>query len=167
MKITKLDISVAILAGLTCFGLLIKLPVWALFIGWAWYFALGATPAAFKQAIPAMFVGYILASVTIMSYAASGYSIWVMVAAVAVTVFILMLSLKVTPLGCALSSFNGYSCMFAGYYAGNFPKTVESSLEWKNIAVCILWIALANILGLICGLISVWFGNLGQKTDPT
>jgi hypothetical protein len=136
MKITKLDFSVAILAGLTCLTMKFGLPVWALFIGWAWYFALGAKSIVFKQAIPALFVGYLLASISIVTYAVSGYQMIALIIAVAVTVFILMLSIKTSIFSCSLASFNAYSCMFAGYYAGNFPKIESTSYDLNNIIVC-------------------------------
>lgn len=165
MKINKLDFSVAILAIFTVFLLPLKIPVWALFIGWTWYFAMGANPTAFKKAIPALFVGYILAAVSIIVFAASGFNIYALAGAVGITVFILMLSLKISVFSSSLASFNAYSCMFAGYYAGNFPKIeAGGTLDINNIVICILWIALANFLGLICGLISVWIGSLGAKS---
>ncbi|WP_406543617.1 DUF1097 domain-containing protein [Clostridium ljungdahlii] len=40
-KIEALDVSVAVLAAVSCLFMYIKVPVWALFIGWAWYFTLG------------------------------------------------------------------------------------------------------------------------------
>ncbi|NLG03731.1 MAG: DUF1097 domain-containing protein [Clostridia bacterium] len=166
MKIQKLDVVVAILAGITCLGLLVNIPVWALFIGWAWYFALGATPDVLKQAIPALLIGYILAAISIVVYAASGFQILAMIIAVAVTVFILMMSLKLDIFSCSLASFNAYSCLFAGYYAGNFPKMEQASvLDLNNVGVAVLWIAFANILGLFCGWLSVSIGTAGQKNN--
>ncbi len=167
MKVTKLDFAVAILAGFTCLTMLFDLPVWALFIGWAWYFALGAKTFAFKQAIPALFVGYLLAAISIIIYAASDYQMIALMISVAVTVFILMLSIKTSIFSCSLASFNAYSCMFAGYYAGNFPKVASSSFDLNNIVISILWIALANIVGLLCGYISVSIGSLGSKNKGT
>lgn len=168
MKITKLDLAVAIIAGLTCFGLLIKIPVWALFFGWAWYFALGANPSAFRQSIPSMILGYLLAGIAIVAYTASGYNIFVMVAIVGLTVFGIMLSLKIKAFACSLASFNAYSCLFAGYYAKNFP-VLENSTKWdiNNVLVAIGWIAMANVLGLICGYLSVKIGSLGTKKQLT
>ena len=94
MKITKLDVAVAVLAGLTCLTMKFGLPVWALFIGWAWYFALGTKSIAFKQAIPALFLGYLLAAIAIIIYTASGHQMIVLMIAVGITVFLLMLSIK-------------------------------------------------------------------------
>ena len=163
MKVTRLDVTVAVLAGLTVLTMKFNFDVWALFIGWAWYFALGAKVSIFKKAIPALFVGYILAGIAVLVYAAAGFNFYVLIAAVAVTVFLLMLSIKVPILSCSLASFNAYSCMFVGYYAGDFPKVKTAALDLNNIIIAILWIALANIVGILCGWISVSVGNAGSK----
>lgn len=158
MKITKLDVSVAILAGIACYTMLAGLPVWAIFIGWAWYFVLGATPAAFKQAIPPMILGYVLAAVSILVFTASGFQMPVLAVIVAITVFVVMLSLKSATFSCSIASFNAYSCMFAGYYAANFPKSEAMALDINNVAICALWLALSNVIGLALGYVSVRLG---------
>lgn len=164
MKIERLDFIVAILAGITCLGLLINFPVWALFIGWTWYFVLGSKPEVFKKSIPAMVEGYILAAIAIFIYSASGYKIGYVALAVGITVFILMLSLKTEMFSCSLASFNAYSCLFAGYYTESFPKIDGNSfLDWKNVLIAIVWIALANIAGLFCGWISIRLGITEKK----
>lgn len=156
MKITKLDYVVAMMSGLVCFGLLIKIPVWALFIGWTWYFVLGGTPEAIKKAIPAMIVGYILGMISIVVYAASNQNIFAMVGIMIITVFIMMLSLKIPFFSCSLASFNAYSCLFAGYYSGSFPAMQNSMIyDINNVIVAVLWIAMTNVLGLFCGYLSI------------
>ena len=59
-----IEIVVGVLGGLSCIVTIsgLGLPVWALFIGWAWYFALGAQPSAFKKIVPAVFPGALLAA---------------------------------------------------------------------------------------------------------
>ena len=106
MKIERLDIVIAVIAGITCLGGLIKIPVWALFIGETWYFTLGSKPEAFKQSIPPMIEGYLLAAIAILAYAASGFNMGVQVLTVIGTVIILMLSLKTKMFACSLASFN-------------------------------------------------------------
>jgi hypothetical protein len=161
MKIQKLDFAVAILAGLSCFTMLFNLPVWTLFIGWAWYFAMGAKPEVFKQAIPPMLLGYLMAAFAIIAYALSNYNIVILAIAVAITVFIIMLSLKTKLFSASLASFNTYSCMFAGYYAVNFPKMEAAAMDINNILICIGWLALANVIGLVFGFVSVKLGSIG------
>jgi hypothetical protein len=161
MKLQKIDFAVAILAGIACFAMLFNLPVWTLFIGWAWYFALGAKPEVFKLAIPPMLLGYVMAAISIVIYALSNYNIVILAIAVAITVFMIMLSTKTKLFASSLASFNTYSCMFAGYYAVNFPKLESSGMDINNILVCIGWLALANVIGLLFGFVSVKLGSIG------
>lgn len=162
MKVTRLDICVALLAGIACFFMAIpavNFPVWALFIGWAWYFAEGAKPAAFKRAIPPMLFGYACAVVSAIVFAALGFHIFVLALIVAVTVFCIMLSMKSSLFAMSLASFNAFSCMFAGYYAGNFPALANGgAADWKNAVIAALWIAFANVIGLCFGWLSIKLG---------
>lgn len=163
MKINSLDWSVAILAGLSCIGSLIGLPIWALFIGWAWYFTLGATKAGFKQATPPMLAGSILAVLAIVLinvFAGFLPGLGAMVLSVFITVFLLMLTLKIPGFGCSLASFNAYSCMFAGYYAGTFPAQEQFT---TGLVYAVIWITGANFLGLIFGYLSIFFSQIGKK----
>ncbi|MBE5967063.1 MAG: DUF1097 domain-containing protein [Lachnospiraceae bacterium] len=138
MKIQKLDFSVAILAGLVCLALPLNIPVWAIFIGWAWYFALGANATAFKQSIPSMILGYVVAAISIVIYAATNYNLIALIISVMITVFIIMMSLKTKLFACSLASFNAYSCLFAGYYAGNFPQVAEGgAYDIKNVCIAV------------------------------
>lgn len=164
MKIQKLDVSVAVLAGLSCLTMLINLPVWALFIGWAWYFALGTNVSCFAKAIPPMILGYVLAGVAIIVFSLSDFNIIALCVIVGFTVFIIMLSLKVNLFSHSLASFNAYSCMFVGYYAASFPKAESWALDINNIIVCIGWLSLANIIGLCFGYASVKLGFLGAAS---
>lgn len=154
-KINKLDLSVALLAGVSCLGSLIGLPIWALFIGWAWYFALLKSKTIFKTAVPPMICGSMLAVIAILSIDALSLimpGLLAMIIGVTVTVFLLMLSTKIEALSFSLVSFNAYSCMFAGYYASTFP--VQDSY-FANFGLAIAWITGANFLGLIFGYLSI------------
>jgi len=164
MKVEKLDFSVAILAGLTCLVLPLNIPVWAVFIGWAWYFALGANAAVLKQSIPPMILGYVVAAISIVIYAATDYNLAALIISVTITVFIIMLSLKTSVFACSLASFNAYSCLFAGYYAGSFPQAADGgTYDIKNVCIAAAWIAMANVIGLVIGWVSVKLGSLGNK----
>lgn len=166
-KINALDISVAVLAALSCLGVLIGLPIWALFIGWAWYFALGATVSVIRKALFPMLAGSVLAVAAIVLI--DGFSLYVsplvaMILAVLVTVFLLMLTLKVEIFNCSLPSFNAYSCMFAGYYAHSFPVQADYA---SNLFFAVLWITGANFLGLIFGWLSIHATGLGKSTNES
>lgn len=155
MTINKLDLSVAILAGVSCLVTLVGFPVWALFIGWAWYFALASGSAPFKAAIPPMFAGSLLAvaAIVVIDLLAPGLGVLLsMIISVVITVFLLMLTLKLPGFGASLVSFNAYSCMFAGYYAGSFPA---QGSYFAGFIVAIVWITGANFLGLVFGWASI------------
>jgi len=161
-NIKALDISVAVLAAVSCLGSLFGLPIWALFIGWAWYFTLGATSAGFKQAIPPMLVGSVLAVVAILLIdvlSGSVSSLFAMIISVLISVFLLMMTLKIPVLSCSLASFNAYSCMFAGYYANTFPM---QNGYMSNLLYAMLWITGANLIGLIFGWLSIQLSMLGK-----
>lgn len=166
MRITRTDVVAGIIAGLVCFGVLLNLPVWAIFIGWGWYTALGSEVSVFKKAIPAMFVGYIMSAISILAYTASSDNVFVLVFVVGITVFFQMLTLKNKTFSCALASFNGYSCLFAVYSAGTFPMLSTSMLwDFNNVLIALLWTGLANTLGLACGYISVKLSTGSYKDN--
>lgn len=47
--INQTDVVVAAVSAVTCLGALLELPVWAVFIGWVWYLAIGANGKAIKE----------------------------------------------------------------------------------------------------------------------
>ena len=47
--INQTDVVVAAVSAVACLGALLELPVWAVFIGWAWYLAIGANGKAIKE----------------------------------------------------------------------------------------------------------------------
>lgn len=164
MKIEKLDVSVAILAGASCLVSVVGLPVWALFIGWAWYFALVASKTPFKSAIPPLIAGSVLAVAAIAGIdklMAVGLGLLpAMIIAVIISVFLLMMTLKIPAFSASLVSFNAYSCMFAGYYAGSFPAQED---YFMGFCMAFLWITGANFLGLIFGWGSIKLTTLGAR----
>ena len=147
---------VGIIGGLICFGVLWNMPVWAMFIGWGWYTVLGAHVGIFKQAIPSMLAGYLFSFVAIFINNLSGDNVFVLVAIVGLTVFLQMLSLQWEMFSCAIASFNAYSCLFAVYSTSSFHVLERTTTgDVLNIANALLWTALANFSGLLCGYISV------------
>lgn len=167
MKITKLDVSVGVFSGLACLFLFIGLPVWALFFGWAWYPVMGGKPDVFKKAIPPMLLGYLMGAISIIvgnifntNKVANVLSIVVIVA---IAVFIIVLCGKTKTFAATLPALNAFSCIFAAYYTQDPPFASESFLDIKNLLVWIIWLAIANILGLCFGYISTKLGLLGSK----
>lgn len=154
-----IEIVVAVLAAISCLVTLpqLGLPVWALFIAWAWYFALGATPAVFKSVYPAAFAGAVLAAVCIWLIGAFMGIMSLMPAmmlAVFITVLLLMLVLRLPATSCGLAAFNGYSCVFATYYGGFFHKTGSAEMD---ILIAFGFSMAANLLGPVFGYLSIYF----------
>jgi hypothetical protein len=161
-KIGALDVSVAVLAAISCLFMYIKVPVWALFIGWAWYFSLGATSDLIVKGIAPMITGSVLAILAFVLISVLSAFMPAMAAtmvSVLITVFLLMVSLKIAALNISLVSFNAYSCMFVGYGAGAY-MTIKGMPALLNAAV---WITGANFIGLIFGWLSIKFTILGKN----
>lgn len=146
MKVTKSDFITGMMGGLICFGVLFNIPVWAIFIGWGWYTVLGGHVGIFKEAFPAMIVGYILSAISIIAYTASSENIFVLVITVGITVFIQTLILKREPFSCEIASFNAYSCLFAIHSTQSFPVS-SSYMIWdiNNVMIALLWTHLQTL----------------------
>ncbi len=150
-----IEVVVGALGGISCLVTItgLGLPVWALFIGWAWYFALGATPDAFKKIIPAVFPGTLLAGLCIWMMGALGGVVTGMpnmIICVAITVFLLMCCLRIPVCSASLPAFNAYSSVFALYAIGSFPD-----LPCGPIISCMLWAVIGNLLGPVFGWLSI------------
>jgi hypothetical protein len=153
-----IECVVAVLAAISCLiswpG--IGLPVWALFIGWAWYFALGATPKVLKSIYISTIPGAILAFLCIwLINILTNYTglMLAMMISVLITVFLLMLVLKM-PGTNSLPAFNAYSTIFAVFYGGFFPKVGVFS---SDLIKALLWGIIGNFLGPVFGYLSIYF----------
>ncbi|MDR0627486.1 MAG: DUF1097 domain-containing protein [Bifidobacteriaceae bacterium] len=173
-KIEKLDVSVAVLAALSCLFMVsdLQIPVWAVFIGWAWYFTLGAKPELIKQGVlPALTGGAlaVAAFLLIELFANLGLPwLWPTMIAVLITVFALMLTLKVPVLNHSLMSFNAYSCVFVGTGAVAFlPLESLSGSSFGVYVNAFVWIVGGNLIGLIFGWLSIKVTTLGAKSATT
>ncbi|HBX22192.1 MAG TPA: DUF1097 domain-containing protein [Desulfotomaculum sp.] len=154
-----IEIVVAVLAALSCLVALpqIGLPVWALFIAWAWYFNLGASPAVFKMVYPAAFAGAVLAAACIWLisiFVAFMPFMPAMMLAVFISVLLLMLVMKLPVTSCGLAAFNGYSCVFATYYGGFFRQTGSAEMD---ILMAFAFSIIANLIGPVFGYLSIYF----------
>lgn len=154
-----IELVVAILAGFSCLvswpGL--DFPVWALFIGWAWYFALGTTPSAMKKIYPSIFPGAFLAAVCIWlinTFSGFMHPMLAMIIPVTITVFLLMMALRIPFTSCSLVGFNAYSTVFAVYYGGFYH---QSEILIKGIVLAMIWGIVGNSLGPLFGYMSVLF----------
>ncbi len=149
-----------------------NVPIWASFIVWAEYFALGAKPAALKTMIPAYFLGVVAAAIImtaymVMSTAFGSGSIlsigdWsftydnlaLFIACFAgFCVFIYAMKyFPVTQTG-SLPYFNGISMMLAVFFTGAFTKPFADIDPNLLPAVAGIGALLAGALGAFLG----WF----------
>lgn len=153
-----IELVVPVLAAVSC--LLMKvgvgIPVWAVFLGWAWYFSMGATPATFKQIYPAVIPGAVLAGLCFwlmgfFTQVGIGGMLGIMLA-VFITVVLLMLVLRIPATSASLPAFNAYSTVFALYVIPNgYPD-----LGISPILSCVIWAIIANFLGPIFGYLSIY-----------
>lgn len=161
VKLEKIDFSVAILGALACVFITIQVPVWAIFVGWAWYFALGATPDLIKTSILPMLLGAVLAVLAFLLidwFGGMMPSLVALALAVFITVFLLMLGLKIPACGVSLVAFNAYSCIFVGYGAGAYMAIPGM----PTLLNAVLWISGANVIGLVFGYLSVKVTTIGS-----
>lgn len=162
MKGTRFDFIVAALSALACLGALLHLPVWALFIGWAWYLALGSKPQVIREAGLTCVLSALLAVLAVvMSDWLQSYCspLAASMLAVFVTIYMLMFMLKVPGIKYPLVAFNAFSCIFAGYYLQAFP--VQADYGW-SLVYAFIWIVGANILGLFVGWLSIALTQVHQ-----
>lgn len=152
-----IEMVVALLAGASCLfawpGL--ELPIWALFIGWAWYFALGATPGVMKNIYPSIIPGALLAtlSIVLINYLSGMMPVMAaMIITVILTVYVLMLAIKIPLMNCSLAAFNAYSTIFAVYYGGFYHQSGDFN---SNVLMALFWGVAGNALGPLFGYLSV------------
>jgi hypothetical protein len=168
-RIEKLDVSVALLAGASCLLMYMDIPVWAVFIGWAWYFSLGATPDLIGKSIPSAVCGAVLAvAAYLLIDVMNGLitekhpELWIVAVIIPVilTVFLLMLTLKIPGLNVSLVSFNAYSCFFVGFAAGTYMPIPG----FETHVNAIIWVTGGNIVGLLFGWASIKLSQIGKRS---
>jgi hypothetical protein len=144
-----------------------NIPIWASFIVWAEYFALGAKPAALKTMVPAFTLGVVSAAIIMTAYmlfskmlgtgalfTSGEFSITndniALFAACFVGFCIFIYAMKyfpVTQTG-SLPFFNGISMMLAVFFTGAFNKAFAADID-------------PNLLPLVAGVGAFLAGMLG------
>jgi len=151
LNLNQTDFVVAGVSALACLGTLAGMPVWALFIGWAWYLAIGANKTAIKEGSVTCVAAAIMALTAVVltdAFASFLPALSASMLAVFLMILVLMIALKLPYIKHSLVGFNSFSCIFAGYYLGAFPAQPD---YLANIAVAFVYITGANILGLFVG----------------
>ena len=160
LKVSAFDIVVSVLSALACLGAVLHLPVWSLFIGWAWYLALGSKKEVICEAGLTCILSALLAlSAVVLSDVFQPFcgSLGASMLSVLLIIFLLMMLLKHPQVKHPLVAFNSFSCIFAGYYLQAFP--VQPEYFW-NLFYVFVWITGTNILGLFVGWLSIALTNL-------
>ena len=156
-KLTGLALSIAILGGVWAFLALGPLAgyvlVWAGFIAWGCYFALGADTAALQKTIVGMIYGAVIAGVALALVGANplglagalGPAIYI-----AVTVFLLVIVANIPLLSAVPANVYGYAATAA--YA--LQTANAGSVTAMDLTNPVLLVALSTILGAIFGMLS-------------
>jgi hypothetical protein len=149
-----------------------NLPLWAAFIVWAQYFAMGAKPSALKTVIPAYSIGVVGAAIIMIVYAAVSkafgtgslftagefaitYDNVALFAACLAGFCVLIYAMKFMPVTLAGMTpfFNGISMLLGVYFTGAFLKPFDGiDAIWMPAAAAV-GALLAGLLGGALG----WF----------
>jgi hypothetical protein len=159
-----------------------NIPIWASFIVWAEYFALGAKPSALKIMVPAYILGAVAAAIIMTGYMllatqlGAGTIVEVgdwkftyndlslfIACFIGFCVFIYAMKfVPVTQTG-SLPYFNGISMMLAVFFTGAFVKAAPADIDPNLLpAVAAIGAILAGLLGAFLG----WFNVTILFTHP-
>ncbi len=156
-KLTALALSIAVLGGIWAFLALGPLSgyvlVWAGFIAWGCYFALGADTAALQKTIVGMIYGAVIAGVALALVGANplglpgaaGPAVYI-----AVTVFLLVIVANVNLLSAVPANVYGFAATAA--YA--LQTTGAGSPTAMDLTNPVLLVAISTVLGAVFGMIS-------------
>ena len=148
-----------------------NLPIWASFIVWAEYFALGAKPAALRTMVPAFFLGVVAATVIMTAYMLMSKAFgtgtvvtmgeWSMTydnVALFIACFLgfcvfiyAMKYFPITQTG-SLPYFNGISMMLAVFFTGAFTKAFAADIDPTLLPI------VAGVGALLAGLLGAFLG---------
>jgi len=165
--INQTDVVVAAVSAVACLGALLELPVWAVFIGWAWYLAIGANGRAIREGAVTAAASGIMALMAIVLtdvFAGGMTGLLANMLAVFIMILVLMVSLKFSCIKHSLVGFNTFSCVFAGYYLSAFP--VQSDY-WLNLGYAFVYICGSNIMGLAVGWLAQKLSNASLRRKET
>jgi hypothetical protein len=161
-----------------------NIPIWASFIVWAEYFALGAKPAALKTMVPAFTLGVVAAAIIMTGYmllskalgtgslfTSGEFAITRDNVALFATCFVgfcvfiyAMKYFPVTQTG-SLPFFNGISMMLAVFFTGAFNKAFAADID-PNLLPLVAGVGafLAGMLGAFLGWFNIVIMNTHEVT---
>ena len=156
-KLTGLALSIAVLGGVWAFLALGPLAgtvlVWAGFIAWGCYFALGVDNAALQKTIVGMIYGAVIAGVALALVGANPLGLAGAVGPaiyIAVTVFLLVIVANIPLLSAVPANVYGYAATAA--YA--LQTANAGSVTAMDLTNPVLLVALSTVLGAIFGMLS-------------
>ena len=156
-KLIALAVSIAVLGGVWAFLALGPLAgnvlVWAGFIAWGCYFALGADSTALQKTIVGMTYGAVIAGIALALVGANplglagaaGPAVYI-----AVTVFLLVIVANIPLLSAVPANVYGYAATAA--YA--LQTANAGSVSAMNLTNPVLLVIVSTILGAIFGMVS-------------
>ncbi|MHB9302269.1 DUF1097 domain-containing protein [Thermofilum pendens] len=154
-----IELTVAYLAALSLLVTLppLGLPVWATFVTWAGYFALGADKKAFKEIYKATPLGGVFGWLAVVGF---DYAVKAMPGVHYIIPVMLVEFLDVLVLMYIISVFKftgaavffAFPSYFGTYYGGFYPKTGQLLLD---ATLALVWQVAANLLGPIFGYLSI------------
>ncbi len=156
-KLTALALSIAILGGIWAFLALGPLAgyvlVWAGFIAWGCYFALGANSDALQKTIVGMIYGAVIAGIALALVGANPLGLPVAAGPavyIAVTVFLLVIVANIGMLSAVPANVFGYAAT-AAYALQTTGAGSSMAMDFTNP---VLLVALSTVLGAVFGMIS-------------
>ncbi len=172
-SLTALSFSIAILGGLATYLSLGPLSgvylIWATFVGWGAFFALGGTQDALKNVIVCGIFGVVLAVIAALvilnvnGAAALGLPLWAGIV-VAISVFALCMAANVPALAAIPASVFGYAPTFA--YLLQTPDMLSTQVMTSaSLANPIIFISISIAVGSGFGMLSGKLGAVLTKAD--
>jgi hypothetical protein len=155
LKYVALSISIGILAALwTYVSIKLKLPTWAGFIGWAFFFVAGSNAAAILKAGFPMLLGVLLGHVALYGLKLGGELGFVGISIlVGICALVLVLLMNWKPLELASAAF----CAFAAFFAFTFGQfKTDNFFSFQNILYTLIGLFVGILLGYVSVMIPAW-----------
>ncbi|WP_193044652.1 DUF1097 domain-containing protein [Mycolicibacterium baixiangningiae] len=149
-------VSIGLLAGLSCLltGFAVEVPIWALFIAWAAFFAAGGGLAGAKRSLLMNVIGVASASATVLAIGALGGSTWAVAGCVVVGAGVLVLVTNGGLLSFTPAGFFGFASL-----VGTIDATGSAIADPVTMSHPVVLVVGAILLGTAFGIVSEWLGT--------
>jgi hypothetical protein len=155
-------LSIGLLAGLSCLvtGFAIKVPIWAVFIAWAAFFAAGGGLDGVKRSLTMNVLGVASATVTMLAIGAFGGSTWAVAGCVVVGAGILVFVTTDGLLSFTPAGFFGFASL-----VGTIDATRSTITDPVGLSHPVVLVLGAILLGTAFGWASEALGTALTKKD--